>query len=63
MNQPKNEGNREWVGVLALAITALTTLAAPLLYLNSTLHQIDNRLTRIEVVLGIDEPGVKLSTR
>lgn len=67
MTDTQQAGKRDWVaigGLVLAALTALmTALAVPLLYLNTTLHQIDVRLTRIETVLGVDSPEIKLGAR
>lgn len=63
MTEPEKAGKLDWVSIAALALTAIGMLAAPLLYLNSTLHQIDLRLTRIETTLGVEQAAVKLSSR
>lgn len=63
MNATQPAGKRDWVAISTLVLTAATVLAAPVVYLNRTLHQIQNRLTRIEVHMGIDEPGISLTKR
>lgn len=63
MSATQIAGKLDWVAILTLVLTASTILAAPVVYLNKTLHQIENRLTRIEVHMGIDEPGISLTKR
>ena len=63
MTDTRPAGKLDWVAIIGVALVAISTLAAPVVYLNFTLHQMDLRLLRIEVKLGVDEPEIRLSQR
>ena len=65
MVEPKSAGKRDWVAILTLVAMVVIPLASGLfssvLYLNRELHQIDNRLIRIETSLGVGPPEISLT--
>lgn len=73
--KPKTAGKLDWVALSTfigtiIVIPTISTIVGFGLYLNSTLHQtdiriirIEDRIIRIEDRLGIPEPGFKLTQK